>query len=392
MKILFLFFLLAVIPLGSSLLRVAEKNCRVVSPNVKAKPGEYDAMIADYQNRQREGLERISAANASLGRVNANLSAELSPDRHGLRYGDIVSANTSAFNSAHLSEPLTSYAFGVSDKSDLDQLLRAVAPEVPAARRFEYNTFPTLEAFLGGDGVNDIRPPNKDFSIVDTPTIGIVDSHLDNRGLSVLIDLDRETRPNWREYHTERLMNRCKRSRALRAIALLTAGATNGNVTWSTAAGKDPDQDVDDALLTSSQAAGVRPNIALYGDTAFALRRKAHRAQNTAGGFSSAGLTPAELAATLQIDSVEVCKSRYSDGYSLSNVLGSLVLLYTAVGQSAEDASNIKAFVGETDAGGAWAVYEQQVSAKIYKITVEHYDQVVLTSTLGIRSLTVAAS
>ena len=57
-------------------------------------------------------------------------------------------------------------------------------------------------------------------------------------------------------------------------------------------------------------------------------------------------------------------------------------------GMSRQDPSNIKRFVTTMD--GAWFVYEQQVNAKLWDITVAHMSHLAITSNLGIAVLDVA--
>ena len=77
-----------------------------------------------------------------------------------------------------------------------------------------------------------------------------------------------------------------------RAIALLSAAATNTAKTWDTTAGKDPDSDVNTELVTAADLSGIRPSRVGFSDTSWSKRLLAHRAQNTAGGFASAAMTP----------------------------------------------------------------------------------------------------
>ena len=55
-----------------------------------------------------------------------------------------------------------------------------------------------------------------------------------------------------------------------------------------------------------------------------------------------------------------------------------------------EDPSNIKRFTSITESGGEWRVYVQQVTSKLVDITVEHYELIKITSTLGMRKFTVS--
>ena len=56
---------------------------------------------------------------------------------------------------------------------------------------------------------------------------------------------------------------------------------------------------------------------------------------------------------------------------------------------STDDPSHAKRFWSAVDGGGMFRVYEQQVNAKFTDITVEHYSNVIVTSTTGLRKITV---
>ena len=121
----------------------------------------------------------------------------------------------------------------------------------------------------------------------------------------------------------------------------------------------------------------------------------AHRAQNSAGGFSSSALTPEALAGLLQVDEVNVTSARYtSSSTARTQIVANLVLMFLAEsGADTEDPSNIKRFVsmGSNDQGGGqFQIYSQRVSAKRHNIAVGHYELTKITSTLGIRKFTVS--
>ena len=59
-------------------------------------------------------------------------------------------------------------------------------------------------------------------------------------------------------------------------------------------------------------------------------------------------------------------------------------------GVGPDDPSHAKRFWTAVEGGGKYRVYEQQMSAKLIDLTVEHYSNVSLTSTLGLRKLTVS--
>ena len=145
-------------------------------------------------------------------------------------------------------------------------------------------------------------------------------------------------------------------------------------------------------MIAFQDVAGVAPTRVLYGNVSWNKRRIAHRAQNTAGGFASAAMSVDEVAQSLGLQSGLVSKERYqTTPAAKSKVVGDIVIIYHAeAGQTTEDPSNIKRFVSPTMGGTPFRVYEQVISSKLIDITVEHYSQIVVTSTLGIRQLTIS--
>lgn len=301
--------------------------------------------------------------------------------------------NASLITEGSFQEALTDFAVGFREP-DLDAELEFFAPEVPVARRFEYATWDNPEEFLS-DGDDDERPPRADFKEVEY-TGGKVEASTKNRGLQITLDLDLLAgRFNWEEYYTQKLLRRIKRNSLRRAVALLSAAATNTAKTWDTTAGKDPDMDVISDLITAADSSGVKPNRVGYGDTSSSKRQLAHRAQTSAGGFASATMTPAQLAAILGVEEVLFSKARYTSSASAkTQTVANLVLMFFASsGLDTEDASNIKRFVSQgaaEEGGGRFQVYSQRISAKRHVIAVGHYELMKITSTLGIRKFTVS--
>ena len=304
--------------------------------------------------------------------------------------GEVCAANASLFTEGTFSEPLTTYAVGFRDPENIDAALEFFAPRVQTSRRFEYATASSDEEFFS-DNTDDLRAIGADFPEVEYTSTKVQAKTL-NRGLSITVDLDQVSGPGWRENVTAKLLRRLKRNALRRAITLLSAAATNTAKTWDTTAGKDPDQDVIAELVTAGDISGVKPTRVGYGDTSWSKRALAHRAQSTAGGFASASLTEDALASLLGVDSVLHCKARYTSGASTkTQIVNNLVLMFSAMsGADTEDASNIKRFVSPVEGGGDVRVYEQQLTAKLVRITVEHYELIKITSTLGIRQFTVS--
>jgi hypothetical protein len=309
-------------------------------------------------------------------------------DRPGLHL-----ANDSRFIETHFSEPLTTYAVGWRDPNNLEATLDFLAPAVEVGRRFEFKKATNAEEFLS-ETVDDLRAIGSDFKRVQYSGTDAT-SKTFNRGLTEIVDLDNVTGTSWEQNVVARLQRRLLRNSIRRAFAGLSAAATNTNKVWGSSA--DPDADVRADLNTATTASGIRPNRVLYGEGAFHLRFAAYRAQNNAGAYASSAMTEAELAQLLMVDQVMVSKERYQSAAAAKTEIAGLkqISFYADSMANTEDPSNIKRFVTMHDAnqgGGRWMVYRQQMSAKLVSITVAHYENIIITSTLGIRQITASAS
>ena len=314
----------------------------------------------------------------------------LERDNGQIQPGQVCLANESRFNSAFFSEPLTAYATGWRGPNNTEALLDFIAPPVQVGRRFEYKKAENTEAFLLDS--DDLRSIGSDFKRVDFKG-STQNDKTPNKGLTVRLDLDVVGEiPNWRELYTARLLQRLIRSEFRRGMDAILAAATNTAKTWDTTAGKDPDQDILADLLSAVDAMGLRPNRLLFGDVAWNKRLLAHRAQATAGGYASAGLTTDELAGFLGVEGVRISRERYQSSASAkSKIVPDVVLMFYALeGAAPEDATHAKRFWSAVEGGGKYRVYEQQTSAKIVDVTVEHYSTVVVTSSVGLRKLTIS--
>lgn len=304
---------------------------------------------------------------------------------------EICAANASSrFVEAFFSEPLTTYSLGWTDQENLKALLEFLAPEVPTSRRFEYGTFPNAEAFLSE--TDDIRAIGADFKRVEYTQTKANGKTL-NKGLTVRVDLDNvDQNTNWRELTVSRLMERLLRNEIRRAITLLSAASTNSAKTWDTTAGKDPDQDVLNEAITYNSLVGIPPTNVLYDLVAWGKRILAHRAQNTAGGFASAGQTVDQAAQFAGLQRGYISRSYYQTGPASKSAIlgGNRVLIFnTKPNATPFDPSNIKRFTTATVGGTMTRVYEFQQSMKNVDITVEMYSDIVISSTLGLRQLTI---
>ncbi len=321
---------------------------------------------------------------------NTRFAPGLERDNGQIQPGQVCLANESRFNSAFFSEPLTAYAAGWRDPNNIEALLDFVASPVQVGRRFEYKKADNAEAFLSE--ADDLRSIGADFKRVEYKG-ATVNGKTENRGLTVRVDLDGAGDiPNWRELYTARLLQRLLRNEFRRGMDALLASATNTAKTWDTTAGKDPDHDILAELIASVDAMGLRSNRVLFSDAAWHKRIVAHRSQSTAGGYASAGLTTEELAGFLGVEAVRISRDRYqSSGSGKSKIVPDVVLVfYGQDGATAEDPTHAKRFWSAVEGGGKYRVYEQQVNSKMVDLTVEHYSNVLLTSTMGLRKLTIS--
>lgn len=302
--------------------------------------------------------------------------------------------NAALFTESFFSQPLTDYAVGYRDPTDIDAELEFFAPEVPVSPRFSYAHWDNPEEWLS-ELTDDLRPIKADFKDVEYTSFK-VDAACVNRGLQITLDMDQvRARPDFEEFYTQKLLRRLKRNELRRALALIQATAVNTAVTWNTAAGKDPDQDVIVELIAGADASGIKPNRVGFSDTAWARRMLAHRAQTTAGGFGSASLTAEQLAGLYGVEQVLNSKSRFTTGLlTKAQTMSNQVFMFNASGgMDTEDASNIKRFVANgaaEEGGGRYQVYSQRISAKRWIIAVGFYSTIRITSTLGMRRFTVS--
>ena len=335
-------------------------------------------------------VAREQLANTLRGIENARLEPLYSQQDGHERISEF---NAALFTESFFSQPLTDYAVGFRDPSDIDAELEFFAPEVPVSERFSYAVADNAEEWLSE--TDDQRPIKGDFKDVEYTSTKI-DASVVNRGLQITLDMDQvRARSDFEEFYTQKLLRRLKRNELRRAIALLSAAATNTAKTWDTTALKDPDQDIITDLIAAADVSGIKPNRVGFGDTAWAKRMLAHRAQTTSGGFGSASLTADQMAGLYGVENVLNSKSRFTTGaITKGQSLANLVLMFNATsGADTEDASNIKRFVANgasEEGGGKYQVYSQRVSAKRWVLAVGYYSKLAITSTLGIRKLTIS--
>lgn len=301
---------------------------------------------------------RQAAINAVEGRA-----LELPASYFG-KHDVITELNADLLTEGTYREALTTYAVGYP-LGTLQADVEFFAPGVQVASRFDYKAFSNVEAFLS-ELQDDLRAPGGDFKEVEF-TVEEITAKTANRGLMVAVDRDQvKEDPNWEQRYTAMLMRRIMLNKVRRAIALLSAAATNTDKTWDTSAGKNPDGDVRADIVTAHTAAGVRPNRVGYGPTAWSLRQSSHEAQDNAGGYAAAARTPQQLAQYLAIEQVLICEARYATSATAkAAALANLVLMFNALsGATVEDPSNVKGFYSLCENGQPIQVHRWDMGPK----------------------------
>lgn len=325
-----------------------------------------------------------------MAMINAVATMSLAPTFEGSPLNVVTELNADMLTEGTYRESLTTYAVGWNP-ADLARDLEFLCPAVQVANRFDYKAMSNPEAFYS-ELTDDLRATGADFKQVEY-TSEEVTGKTANRGLQICVDPDQvRGNPNWETQYTGMLLRRLRLNKLRRAITLIAAGATNVAKTWDGTAGKNPDGDISDIIQTAHTAAGVRPNRAAYGPTAWSKRQRSHEAQDNAGGYAAAARTAQQLAQYLALDDVLICEARYATSASAkSEALSNLVLLFNAIaGATVEDASNVKGFFSPCDNGQPVMVHRWDVGPKKMFLAVEHYELTALTSTLGLYKCTVS--
>lgn len=341
-------------------------------------------------------------ANMAPGRKNlANGFASADNDQARRLANQVMGlANDDRFTASYFSTPLTAYTVGWTDPEDLESLVNFVAPKVNTNRRFEYKLAINKEAFYSE--VDDERAIGSDFKRVEYKGASNYAKTI-NRGLKYRIDLDEEGAGIINEQLiVGRLLQRVRRNQWRRASAAATAlGVLNNtNKTWTNSGqtpAPQPIEDVRQILLQQVQAvSGVFPNRILMDLKSWNLIKASYAPQLTAGAIAMYNMTVDDLVADLMIDSAMVAKAIYTSAAGTqANTTGtkSYVWPQAAIGfygqdnPGLDDPSNFKRFV--TPAGdGDFRVFRQQVGAKFVDISVEYYDNILTTATVGLGQIT----
>jgi len=252
----------------------------------------------------------------------------------------VLAYNAGLFEGANPSEFLTGYAVRYQDPEEfgLDAIRRFLAPDVSSggSQYVQYAVYDFADAMKALDNLqDDVRAIGSDFNTLRNPTKTLATQKIPNRGLAIEVDEDEEKLdPDWQQRKVAMIRGILDRNRLRRAVALAVAGAVSVSKVWGTASGVDPDQDI----MTELDAQSLRSSRIIYGPGAWSLRRRAHRSQNTAGGFASAQSTPDELAGQFAVEAVKVVRARYgTGGVATSPIISQFALMFIAADNLGKD-------------------------------------------------------
>jgi hypothetical protein len=305
-------------------------------------------------------------------------------------HGMVALADAASFNNTHFSEPLTTFAVGWRDPSNLQGMLDFLAPGVRTSRRFEFRKANAAADFLVDS--DDERAVGADFKRVKSSGT-IEQSKTVNRGLTTFVDMDEVgMEQDWQQEAVGMLMRRSVRNDLVAAIALAVAGAENTPKTWDSAS--DPDADLIALCEASGDAMGFNPNRIAFLGAAWTKRLTALRAKTTAGGFAGIALTtPSEVARYCGFQEGMDINARYQSAAAAKAKVGGgayAIALYAEAGLTKDDPSNMKRFWSPCGDGTQYRVYVRQVNEKCWAVTVERYVRIVATGTVGLLKYTVS--
>ncbi len=315
------------------------------------------------------------------------VDTQVSSPSHGL----VAMADAASFNNTFFSEPLTTYAQGWRDPTNIDAILDFLFPAVQVPRRFEFRKHDDSADFLVDS--DDERSLGADFKRVKYSG-SIQQSKTANKGLTMFVDADEIVgMPNWQQVYTGRLLRRCKRNDLYAGVNLLIAGAANTAKTWDGTA--DPDGDLVALVQAGGDLLGFNPNRLAFFGAAWTKRLTSMRAQDKAGATSSLMLRTAdEVAAYVgaQRGMIVDARVKLPDASTKSKLGGGnyAVAFYAEDGVGPEDPSATKRFWTPCGDGSQYRVYVRQVSEKLWSITVERYNKLAVTSTVGLVKYTVS--
>lgn len=302
--------------------------------------------------------------------------------------GVIALANESRLAGATFSEGLTQFTVGYRDPENLLAAVDYIAPPVPVARRFEWKKSDETQDFM--TETDDLRAIGTGFKRVEysgTSQLG----KTRNRGLTYILDTDEDGGATSEESIVGMLQQRIIRNKYRRAMTVLMAMSAGSGAVFSTAT--QPDELMRAALATSQEASGIYNNRGLLGLAGWNLRKAAYAGSDKAGAFAGQKMSLAEVAADLGLEDLRVDRALYQNTKTAkARIVGSNFFGFTARdGVGKDDASNLKQFYTPKGGTNRYRVWRKVTGPadKFIEITVEHDDEIVGTSTVGVTRLNI---
>ena len=312
---------------------------------------------------------------ASIG-VPARESFTVQTPDNAFESGRVVSFDALQFAGNAPVESLSDHAVRCPDpgRTPADGIRRFIAPDVCSDKHgfVEYALY---------NYADKPRAAGADFPTLRHPSYQLVTQRIVNRGLAVEVDEDAEPlEGDWPQGKVAFLRGALDRARLRRTVRLFVAGAVNVHKTWSTPP-SNPDMDIIDEL----DAQTLRASRVLYGPGAWAVR--AH----CSGDDASMRKSPEELAGEFAVEEVRVIRAEdAADTAGIPCRAGRQVLLFCAADHlGRNDFSNLKTFTAPAKTGERYAAYLRRIGGKRWRVAVECYETVAITSTVGLGVVTV---
>lgn len=312
------------------------------------------------------------------------------PFNSALPTGQLMAlANDTAFDGANVNVALTERIMGAVDRG-LAATLTSLVPDVPSPDRFNYLSFNEAGQYADVSGVKQQKNRTGEFAKVEV-TGTDTDARLFNKGLQILIpNSEGGNNSMIQERYAAFLVALLDRAEIIEVInALDAASSAYATKTWSSGTSVTPDADLAGLVVNSGDLRGVDANRVAIGSGDWLLRLGACQRNANPGVSTAALMTPEQVAAMLDIDTITRVKARKGTlaATAKSKVLSGAAYAYQASPTAVkEDGSNILRFVGTE---GTQVVTENIVSSDCTRIVVKRKSNIITVNSVGVVKLTI---
>jgi len=298
-------------------------------------------------------------------------------------------AHAGSFENTNFSQPLTTYAIGYKDPTDLEAQRRFLFPDVKVNNYFQFMKADNSKDFIIEDDLT--RAPGADFKRIKYSGTKVTQK-VPNRGLGIVIDEDDVTGGDItgaQQSAVETLIQRINRTELDSAVTMLQSASTLTAKVWD--ATHDPEGDIENLIDGSGDLIGFDPNRLAFIGGSWIVRKNALRATNTPAAGAALSLTPDGVAQGCGAERGMIIRARKQSGASKVKIGSKNVIAFMAYdGMQKDDPSNTKCFWTPCQNGKKFRVLIRQVGDKSWLVLVEYYSVLVATSTLGLKGHTVA--